>query len=197
MTDTVTQKDSKTDAILLAAFDTFRAYGFRRTSMEDIAKAAGMSRAALYLHFRNKEDIQRSMTVAYYDSVATKVEEALAQDGSVTELLTAAFAEHAGEAFKLLLESPHGDELLDSQNHASHAEAQNGQQKVSAIYAAWLVREKQAGRIAFDAFGGDADIVAEILSLALYGLKAGQSDYAGFDKRRDFLARMFAASLTK
>lgn len=71
---------------MMAAFETFRAYGFRRTSMEDIAKAAGMSRAALYLHFRNKEDIQRSMTVAYYDSVASKVEEAFSQEGSVADL---------------------------------------------------------------------------------------------------------------
>lgn len=181
---------------MMAAFETFRAYGFRRTSMEDIAKAAGMSRAALYLHFRNKEDIQRSMTVAYYDSVASKVEEAFSQEGSVADLLTAAFAEHAGETFKLLLESPHGDELLDTHNSASHAEAKTGQEKVAKVYADWLLREASAKRLNLEAYGGDAAVVADIMGLALYGLKAGQSDYAGFDNRRNVLARMLAASLT-
>ena len=49
--------EEKQARILNAALGVFAAYGLKRSSMEDIAKAADMSRAALYQHFRNKEDI--------------------------------------------------------------------------------------------------------------------------------------------
>ena len=53
--------------VLNAAFQAFATYGYRRTSMEDVARVAGLSRTALYQHFRNKEDIFRSLAVNYFD----------------------------------------------------------------------------------------------------------------------------------
>ena len=46
----------KREAIFTAAFTQFSRYGFRRTSMEDIAKEMGISRASLYSYFKNKEE---------------------------------------------------------------------------------------------------------------------------------------------
>lgn len=43
------------DIILEAASDIFRRYGFRRSSMDDIARAAHMSRQNLYFHYSTKE----------------------------------------------------------------------------------------------------------------------------------------------
>ena len=45
--------DHRQTSILLGAWNTFAAYGYKKTSMDDIARAAGMSRPALYLHYRN------------------------------------------------------------------------------------------------------------------------------------------------
>ena len=53
---TSVSEDSKTAAILKSAFQAFATYGFKKTSMDDIAKGAGMSRPAVYLHFKNKSD---------------------------------------------------------------------------------------------------------------------------------------------
>jgi AcrR family transcriptional regulator len=50
-------KAEKEDQILYAAEQVFVRYGFARTTMGDIAKAAGMSRPALYLQFQDKEAI--------------------------------------------------------------------------------------------------------------------------------------------
>ena len=47
----------KDDQIIEAATSVFLRYGFRRTTMGDIAEAAGVSRPALYLRFCNKEHI--------------------------------------------------------------------------------------------------------------------------------------------
>jgi AcrR family transcriptional regulator len=43
--------------VLETALAVFARHGFRKTSMEDIAKAAGISRQGIYLHFKNKDEI--------------------------------------------------------------------------------------------------------------------------------------------
>lgn len=43
--------------VLETALAVFARYGFRKTSIEDIAKAAGISRQGIYLHFKNKDEI--------------------------------------------------------------------------------------------------------------------------------------------
>jgi|SRR5882724_3005762 len=43
--------------VLEAALAVFARHGFSKTSMEDIAKAAGISRQGIYLHFKNKDEI--------------------------------------------------------------------------------------------------------------------------------------------
>ena len=53
--------EEKREAVFEAASEVFSRYGFRRTSMNDIAEAAGISRPALYLMFDNKEDLFRQL----------------------------------------------------------------------------------------------------------------------------------------
>jgi len=43
--------------VLETALTVFIRHGFRKTSIEDIAKAAGISRQGIYLHFKNKDEI--------------------------------------------------------------------------------------------------------------------------------------------
>ena len=52
---------AKRQAVLTAAADVFRRYGFERTTMGDLAERAGMSRPALYLVFPTKLDIFNAM----------------------------------------------------------------------------------------------------------------------------------------
>jgi AcrR family transcriptional regulator len=49
--------DPKEAAILETAFGVFLRYGFRKTSMEEVARAAEISRQGLYLHFATKEEL--------------------------------------------------------------------------------------------------------------------------------------------
>ncbi len=53
--------------------------------MEDIARGAGMSRPALYLHYRNKDDIYRHLVRQHYDGAVAAVESALAGGGPVPD----------------------------------------------------------------------------------------------------------------
>lgn len=52
------------EALLDAAVAVFARYGFRKTSMDEVARAAGVSRQGLYLQFADKEELFRK-AVAY------------------------------------------------------------------------------------------------------------------------------------
>jgi AcrR family transcriptional regulator len=54
------ERDDPRLAVLLdAAVSVFARFGFRKTSMDDVARAAGVSRQGLYLVFSNKEELFR------------------------------------------------------------------------------------------------------------------------------------------
>ena len=53
----IAKHQAKRDAVFDVASVVFAQYGFRRTTMNDIAKSVGISRPALYLMFENKEDL--------------------------------------------------------------------------------------------------------------------------------------------
>ena len=74
--------DPKQHAILLSAWQAFATYGFRKTSMDDIARGANMSRPAVYLHFKGKEEIFRSLVQSYYDGAVEDVTAASCPSGT-------------------------------------------------------------------------------------------------------------------
>lgn len=187
--------DPKLMVILEAAFEAFARYGFRRTSMEDIAKGADMSRAALYLHFKNKNDIFRSLIRVYYARATEELKVALHGHEDPAAALLAGFEAQTGEGFRALLDSPHGQELIDTKHASSAEEAAEGEAALVAIYADWLRAGAAAGTLDFTTLGGTAEAVGDTMLKALYGLKVGVSDYAEFAEARDRLARMFGRAL--
>ena len=54
-----TDQESRQSAVLDAAVSVFARFGYRKTSMDDVARAAGVSRQGLYLSFANKEELFR------------------------------------------------------------------------------------------------------------------------------------------
>jgi AcrR family transcriptional regulator len=55
------QPDSTRSVILEAARTRFVRFGPRKTTMDEVARAAGCSRTTLYSHFRNMEDLYGSL----------------------------------------------------------------------------------------------------------------------------------------
>lgn len=75
----------KCDYILTVALPIFLRYGFKKTSMDDIAKAAGITRQGLYFHFQNKDEIfAASIKKTLRDSMQAAIE-ALNDDSSSLE----------------------------------------------------------------------------------------------------------------
>jgi AcrR family transcriptional regulator len=60
VSDAPTQVSDRRTRVLDAALTVFARHGFRKTSMEDVARAADISRQGLYLLFRDKEALFRA-----------------------------------------------------------------------------------------------------------------------------------------
>ena len=56
MAPTLTESDVS-DAILDAALRLLPRFGYRKTSLDDVATEAGVARRTIYLHFKSKEDV--------------------------------------------------------------------------------------------------------------------------------------------
>ena len=108
--------DPKRAKVLDGAMRVFLTYGYQRVTMEDIARAAEISRPALYLLFKNKADIYRALGAALLERSAETAEEELAKDGAFVERMLAAIDRSLIAMMKTIIESPHGAELLDHKN---------------------------------------------------------------------------------
>ena len=70
-----TQEDAeKTKQMILdAGIRVFSEQGYYHTSMEDIARAANVTRGAVYWHFKNKEDFILVMAESIYSEMSEKI----------------------------------------------------------------------------------------------------------------------------
>ena len=71
--------DLNTRDVILDATDRLMArWGFRKMTIDDIAKEAGVSRRTVYVHFKNKEDVGLSSIGRVVETVHAELEEILA-----------------------------------------------------------------------------------------------------------------------
>ena len=103
---------TRRDQILDAAIETIGQYGYKRTSMDDIATVVGISRPALYQVFRNKADIYRAGIQRYCDESMKGAAAALDEDHPLEERLRKAFDVTIIAPHRMIETMPHGVELL-------------------------------------------------------------------------------------
>lgn len=86
-------------AIVDAAAGVFLRYGYKKTTMEDIARTVGISRQALYLHFSTKEAVFKAMVSRTLEAMRTEASAALSRDDrDIEERLLGAFMAIHGKA---------------------------------------------------------------------------------------------------
>lgn len=89
MTDTAerSRADAARARLLEAAIEAFAEKGFHGTTTRDIAAAAGMSPAALYVHHRSKEELLYLISKAGHDDTLALVRAAIAASEDPVEAL--------------------------------------------------------------------------------------------------------------
>ena len=85
-----TQEDAeKTKQMILdAGFRMFAEQGYYHTSIEDIAKAANVTRGAVYWHFKNKEDFILAMADSIYTETSEQIKLHFMQGTTLGEKLS-------------------------------------------------------------------------------------------------------------
>ncbi|MFD9815067.1 TetR/AcrR family transcriptional regulator [Streptomyces sp. NPDC059080] len=76
--------------LVRAAVEAFAERGYHATTTRDIAGRAGMSPAALYIHYRTKEELLYRISGIGHEKALAIMDEAAAADGSATERLAGA-----------------------------------------------------------------------------------------------------------
>jgi AcrR family transcriptional regulator len=124
------------DRILDAAMAVFRRHGFRRSSIEQAAEAAGLTRQALYHHFKSKEALFRAVIERLHEgALAAEIAAANAAEkagGSLADILVAGITTRLKQFIASFDGSPHIEELFSE--HLT--QARDLYQKYAGLYAA-------------------------------------------------------------
>ncbi len=75
-------KDPIREEILLGARDLFERFGFKKTTMEDIARQIGKSKSALYYYYKTKEEIFEGVILNEIETTHNMVAEAVKKEES-------------------------------------------------------------------------------------------------------------------
>ncbi|MFE7751873.1 TetR/AcrR family transcriptional regulator [Streptomyces sp. NPDC057428] len=180
-------EDERLKLILDAAYACFTRHGVRRTTMDDIAREAGMSRPGVYQYVRNKEDAFRRLASRLLDGALTEARDAVDSHESLRDRLTAVLEAKLGLALRLWRDSPaHAAELLGADTRLSV-------EQVQAYNTA--MRDMLAEAVTAEHAGADANEVAELLLALTRGLEADLGDAAAPVRRLRNGVALFVAGL--
>jgi len=183
------------ERILGAAFVLFGRYGFKRTSMENIASEAGLSRTALYLQFRNKEEIFRDLAGGLHEEGLSGAEAALAGEGLLVDRLREAVEAKTLRMIEIIQASPHGSELMDEKNRLCGDLATDSERRFQRMLTRTFKRADDARAIDLRAARLTAAGTADLFLHAVAGLKAADDPADVYRRRLASLVRVFVSGL--
>ena len=186
---------AKRDAVYDAASVVFAQYGFRRTTMNDIAKSAGISRPALYLMFENKEDLFQGLAAHRLDQAIDSALSVLQGNGKIADRFRESLLVFEQIFYEPIADSPHGTELMDiSLSLASEIMTK----KLAHFHAALtksLSEAEARGQITFARTPMKPRAFVELLFTALNGVKKRALNTAEFRKLVRQLTEIFLLSI--
>jgi TetR/AcrR family transcriptional regulator len=166
--------DERVDRILDATYACFTRHGIRRTTMDDIAAEAGMSRPAVYQYVRNKDDAFRRLAERLFALAADHAAESARSERSLVDRLHRTLATKLELTLQLHRDSPHAAELLDAGTRLSTDLIRTFTDELRDLLAGALT--DAAGRGEIDLAGHDAAEVAAIALALTTGLEGDLSD---------------------
>ncbi len=163
----------KEQRILEAAQTVFFRYGYARTTMADVAEAAGISRPALYLVFPGKEELFSAVLYCMNTNTLQAIREGLYEQDTLEKKLLFAFELWVVRAYDSVDISPDAKDLFSYAFPAMREVA--GQFET---FLADLVRDA----VENSSLSATAEELGRALLLAVHGFKATAQN--GADLRR-------------
>jgi AcrR family transcriptional regulator len=160
------------EKIVTEAGKVFLRYGFRRTTMADLAKAAQMSRPALYLIFPSKEDAFLAVVKRFISENLEAIRRGLPRFKTAGQKLAFAFDVWFVRPFEMIQASPDASDILETGSEIACGEMARAKSEFEAIVADVLkplVPGQSKGKL-------PAAKIAEILCRAAHGFKGTTRD---------------------
>jgi AcrR family transcriptional regulator len=180
---------TRQERVLAVALEVFGRYGFRKTSMDEVARSADISRQGLYLYFASKEALFRAavrqeLDTALGDASGCLDEEGAALDQRVVAALDAWLGRYVGSMLAAdisgLLRNPAGR----IEDVVAAAIATFDARLAKAIAAATAERDRRR-------LGVSPEEIAAALHLV--GQGARYLSTSGRESRAEFVARLTPA----
>ncbi len=192
----MSELNAKSDHILDAALPVFVRHGFRKASMADIARAANISRASLYLSFGSKEELFRAGSTRAHASTMRDVEAVLASSGDVFSRIESAIAAFHRGLIAPFAGSPDAVELFDANMALAKDITLAARARLVALLAQALADAQTAGAVALDQLNSKPADVANVIVAAMDGIKHAPDDGAKLEERMQHFMRLLRAAIS-
>lgn len=180
------------EQILGAATELFRRYGYRRTSMELLAAEAGVAKPTLYAYFEAKEALFRAVCEHTMSKILDDAQAAVAAEGPLAARLTGLLAAKFSYLFDLVHRSPHGAELLASQEQLGADVVDRADRAYLKLLTTTLEEAEERGEIAPARAGLTRAALASVLLRCGHGAGYGATSAA---QHRKHLGELLQAVL--
>lgn len=171
------------DKIMPAAQRVFIRYGYKRTTMGDIAEAAGISRPALYLLYSSKEEVFAATLEQIFTEQLNIIRKGIHNHITIHDQLIFAFDVWCVEPYKMTITHPDAKDLLES----SYIFASEVSRKAWSGFESILTEILESTDISKNK-SLDAAKIAHIMAAATSGFKEAASSVAELRRIiKDFL----------
>ncbi|MET3615471.1 AcrR family transcriptional regulator [Rhizobium aquaticum] len=188
-------RDPKAAAILDAAFQTFFQYGVKRATMDDIARAAGMSRPALYLVYKNKADIFRACVLSMMDELRERLAGIALSTGSAETRIMAVARTGIVEPHETIGASAHAEELFALKSEIGADLFRDWMKLIEVTIAGILEQEASAGRVTLAVAGVSAAEIAAMITDGAEGFKLRMTSAEELARRLESFVRLMIGPL--
>ena len=187
--------DRKTALILDAALPVFARYGFQKTTMADIARAAGISRASLYLAFTGKEELFRAGSARAHEQTMSDVESALAGAGDIVDRIAAAISAFQEGLIAPFSESENAKELFEINMQLAQDITTAARARLLALLSGALADAQARGEIDLEAMRASPMDVASLIAAAMDGIKHNATAGGPSEEATKLLMRVLRLAL--
>jgi AcrR family transcriptional regulator len=191
---------AKPNAIVLAALELFARYGYRKTSIDDIAQAAQVAKRTVYLHFENKAAVFLAILEYLGDQVRQRCAAAEHAAGTAVDRLTGLLDAYFGMGFDLFSKSEHMPELEETFSKLARTKIGDLNSDYEDLLARYLRSLEKSGEIGRPPQGLTVEQIARILTRAAEGAKHDgkiQGDRKALERRLRELAILAIAAMKK
>ncbi len=171
--------------ILAAAEQLYLRYGIRRTSIDDVAREAGIAKGTIYLYYDSKESLNAAVVEKVCADILADGRRALAAPGTLAQRLVAFLDAWKGKPSRLMASSPHTAEIIESTATMPAAITANFYAQMRAMLSETL---RDAGIV-------NDDAVSMLYAAAVGTLETGDIREKSYRKRLASMVETLTAGL--